>query len=214
MRPDITVIDYGVGNLKSIQRAFEKVGANVNFGTTPDAILSATHLVLPGVGAFGDGMNGLRAIGVIDGITEYIQAGKPLLCICLGMQMLLDSSEEYGVHNGLGYIPGQVKKIFQWDNSLLVRKIPHIGWTRLYHPTLNPDWSDSVLSGISKNDYFYFIHSFLAYPKNDEDLLAESVYQGLRMTAAIKKGNVTGLQFHPEKSGECGLKVLDNFLRI
>jgi len=208
----VVVVDYGMGNLKSVQRGLEKVGANVIVSSQSEEIVTADRLLLPGVGGFKDGMAELTKQGVIDAIHAFVNSGKPLLGICLGMQMFLDSSEEHGEHVGLGLIPGHVKAMPRFENEQLQRKIPHIGWTNLIAHDGYADWSNTCLSQILATDYFYFVHSFIAKPSNNEHYLAVSNYEGLEVTAAINKDNVTGLQFHPEKSGEAGLKVLKSFI--
>ena len=208
----IVVVDYGMCNIKSVQRGFKKVGATVLITSDPEVIVSASHLVLPGVGAFGDGMKGLNDAGVIPAINEFTQAGKPLLGICLGMQMFLDKSEEHGEHMGLGYIPGIVTAIPQQEGGIHVRKTPHIGWSALLYPEYNNDWNKSILSSTNEDKYVYFVHSYMAVPDNNVNLLAQCEYEGMRITAAVQKDNVTGLQFHPEKSGEIGLRILETFV--
>ena len=190
----------------------EQAGADVVISPDPDLIVSTDYLVLPGVGAFEAGMNGLRKAGVIEALREFVYRGKPLLGICIGMQMLLDRSEEDGNHQGLGIIPGSVEKIPQMEEGRLVRKIPHIGWGALRDSSLQRDWKASLLSNIHEGEFFYFVHSFMAVPENNMYLLATVEYEGVHITAAIQKENVTGLQFHPEKSGELGLRILRNFL--
>ncbi len=209
----VVVVDYGMGNIKNVQRGLEKVGATVEVSSCNEVISSADCLVLPGVGAFEAGMNGLREAGVIQAIDEFAQSGKPLLGICLGMQMLLDRSNEHGSHEGLGYIPGVVNEVPHHREGVPVRKIPHIGWSALIHPAHRPDWSDSILGDINVGDYFYFVHSYMAAPDDSKDILAQCEYEGYRITAAIQRANITGLQFHPEKSGELGLRILERFVR-
>ncbi len=209
---NVVVIDYGTGNIKSIQRGLEKVGASVTLSSLPEVIISADHLVLPGVGAFEVGMRGLNKTGVIPAINEFILIGKPFLGICLGMQMLLEYSYEFGSHKGLGYIPGVVKEIPQRENGIHVRKTPHIGWNALFYPKHNHGWNNSILNGLIEGEYFYFLHSFMVDVQSSSDLLAECDYEGIKITAAIKKENITGLQFHPEKSGKCGLRILKSFV--
>jgi imidazole glycerol-phosphate synthase subunit HisH len=209
---NVVVIDYGMGNLKSVQRGLEKVGANVIISSQADEIVNADRLLLPGVGAFKEGMTELTKQGVIEAIHTFVNSGKPLLGICLGMQMFLDSSEEHGGYTGLGLIPGHVQAIPQFENEKLQRKIPHIGWTNLIAHGEYSGWSNTCLSQVQPDDYFYFVHSFMAKPSDNKHYLAVSHYEGLEITAAINKENVTGLQFHPEKSGEAGLKILKSFV--
>lgn len=210
----VVIVDYGMGNIKSVQRGLEKAGALVAISGKPEQFNDSDCLVLPGVGAFKDGMTGIQQNGLTEGLNEFVQSGKPVLGICLGMQMLMDFSEEYGVHKGLGYIPGGVKKIASKEKGKLIRKIPHIGWSELRYPAHNSGcrWDNSLLSQTREKEWFYFVHSFMAIPENNEHFLAECEYEGMRITAGIQKDNVTGVQFHPEKSGEAGLRILDRLV--
>jgi imidazole glycerol-phosphate synthase subunit HisH len=209
---NVVVIDYGIGNLKSVERSLNKVGASVRFSKDPKVISNAERLVLPGVGAFQVGMQGLTDSGVIPSLNTFVQGGKPLLGICLGMQILFDKSEEHGLHYGLGYIPGTVVKILQKDKNG-VRKIPHIGWNALYSSEKQLiKWSKTILTNTKRGEFFYFVHSYMAVPENNSDILAKCEYEGAQITAAIKRDNIIGLQFHPEKSGESGLKILAEFV--
>jgi len=208
---NVTVVDYGVGNLKSIQRGLEKIGATVSIITDPCGIAKASRLILPGVGAFNVGMNSLKDAGIIDSINDFVKTGNPLLGICLGMQMFLDQSDEHGVHQGLGLISGRVKKIPKNIGGDFSRKIPHIGWGELQIPE-HQDWKRSCLENIKEGECFYFVHSYMAEVEKKDNILALCKDESFSVVAAIKKNNVTGLQFHPEKSGEAGLKVLSNFV--
>ena len=217
---EIIIVDYGMGNIKSIQRGLEKIGASVKVSLDPDQIANADRVILPGVGAFKDGMMGLDSAGIVPALNAFVNTGRPLLGICLGMQMLLDKSEEHGIHNGLGYISGVVKKIPQQIEADVIRKIPHIGWNklRLYNNQLSLKTSVLKNSAVDNSegsdgaDYFYFVHSYMALPKDKDDILALCEYEGISITAAIQKDNVTGLQFHPEKSCGAGLRVLHQFM--
>ncbi len=208
---NVVIVDYGMGNIRSIQRGLKHVGASVIISSDPAIIATASRLVLPGVGAFRDGMNGLQNAGLVDAIYYFVKTGNPLLGICLGMQMLLNQSEEHGVHVGLGLIPGSVKIIPESEHGEFSRKIPHIGWTQI-QKTGFQDWKGSCIEGIKESEYFYFVHSFMAVPEKKEHLLAQCEDEGLLVAAAIKMDNVTGLQFHPEKSGKSGLKILHKFI--
>jgi imidazole glycerol-phosphate synthase subunit HisH len=210
---NVVVIDYGMSNLRSVQKGLEKVGAKVTLSSNESVIAKADHLILPGVGAFESGMNGLKDAGLIDVISDYVKTGNHLLGICLGMQMLLDFSEENGSYQGLGLIPGCVKKIPESNEEQIDRKIPHIGWAKIKQPKI-VDWNSSCLNKIQSNDFFYFVHSYMAVTESQKDMLAHCEDDGLLIAAAIKKDNVTGLQFHPEKSGEVGLKVLKEFISL
>ena len=211
---DIVVIDYGHGNLKSIQRGFEMVGSRVVLTSDPSIISNADRLILPGVGAFGSGMRHLERLGLIDALHDFVKKGNPFLGICLGMQMLFDSGKEYGVHKGLGLIPGIVDKISDKIECEKIRKIPHIGWSALINTGCNSNWTDSCLVNLKQGDYVYFVHSYMAMLKGNEYLLSQCNDEGLLIPAAVKKDNITGLQFHPEKSGSIGLKILENFSNL
>ncbi|MDT8903847.1 imidazole glycerol phosphate synthase subunit HisH [Anaeroselena agilis] len=208
--PRVTIIDYGIGNLLSVRRAFEYCGAEVILTDSPELIEKAEHLVLPGVGAFADGMAGLRQRSLIEPIRRYAKENRPFMGICLGMQMMLEIGEEYGTHEGLGLIKGKVSKIPDTGVDGIAHKIPHIGWNSL---APSSDWDETILDGINPGEAVYFVHSFTAMPL-DDNRLADCYYSGRVISAAIRSGNLYGCQFHPEKSGQIGLKIVDNFIRI
>lgn len=209
---DVAIIDYGMGNLLSVRRGLEHCGASVVVTADPDAILSATRVVLPGVGAFADGMAELRRHGLDAVVREVAGKGIPLLGICLGMQMLLDESEEFGKTTGLGLIPGRVVPVPSVGIDGLRQKIPHIGWNGLVLPKERKDWEGTLLQDVVPGEAAYFVHSFMANPASAEHRVADCLYGGRPVSAAIGQGNVVGCQFHPEKSGVVGLKVLRRFL--
>ena len=211
-RPEVTIIDYGVGNLLSVQRGFESCGAKVTLSSDSELILGAERVVLPGVGAFKNGMRALENLHLDKAVKDFADQGKPLMGICLGMQLLLDESEEFGVSGGLGLIAGRVIPIPNTTNSGTQLKVPNIGWSSLQPSSLSNDWSESLLNDVSAGEAAYFVHSFMAMPSDPAHCLAECIYGGYRITAAITKENITGCQFHPEKSGEVGLKILHRFL--
>jgi len=210
----ISVIDYGVGNLLSVQRGFDNCGAEVNFVSTPAEILAAEKLVLPGVGAFPNAMTSLSNLGLVSAIQDFSLTGRPMLAICLGMQLLLDKSEEFGKTEGLGIIEGLVTAVPNTDAMGAKQKIPHIGWNELHTRKSKETWQDSILTGLSSGDATYFVHSYMATPKNQENLLAYTPYGATDVPAVITKNYVTGCQFHPEKSGEVGLLILRNFMKL
>lgn len=212
----VTIIDYGIGNILSVKRAFEFCGAEVELTDMPDKVACAEYLILPGVGAFADGMKGLRQRKLVDAIHENTSKGHPFMGICLGMQMMLEESEEFGVHKGLGLIPGKVLVIPSTTIEGESHKIPHIGWNELRLPqTKTPDWwCGSILSNSMEGDAAYFVHSFTAVPTCSEHRLADVYYGGRLISAVIRKGNIYGCQFHPEKSGEVGLKIIRAFLQL
>ncbi len=208
MKPHVTVIDYGMGNLLSVTRALEHCGAEVTTESSPLFIAKAERLVLPGVGAFGNGMAELQQRNLVDAIRNYAATGRPLLGICLGMQMLLDGSDEFGASEGLSLIPGWVRKLPEQAGI----KLPHIGWSGIRPPS-GRNWEDSLLDHVNPGEEVYFVHSFYADPANPADRLAETPYGAFQFCSVVKKGNITGCQFHPEKSGEAGLDIIRNFLR-
>lgn len=196
----IAIIDYGMGNLFSVEKAFVKLGAEVVVTSSPEIILSADKVVLPGVGAFGDCMKNLVEYGLVNVIHEVIGRGTPFLGICLGLQLLFDGSEEDPGVKGLGIFPGMVRKIIAPD-----LKIPHMGWNSLEFA------SDSQLfAQMSAETYVYFVHSYHAVPEDNKIITAVVDYGG-PVTAAVGRGNVQAVQFHPEKSSTVGLAMLSNF---
>jgi glutamine amidotransferase len=213
MNREVKIIDYGMGNLFSVRRAFEASGARVEMAESPREVSSAELLVLPGVGAFRDGMCGLKQRDLVKAIQEYSAKGRPMLGICLGMQMLLDSSEEFGAYEGLGLIPGRVVAIPSRGIDGQPLKIPHIGWNELEIPTDAPRaWENSIFEDISAGQSMYFVHSFNAQPTHSANRVADCYYGGVRIAAAVRAGAIYGCQFHPEKSGHGGLRIIRNFL--
>lgn len=208
--PEVVVIDYGVGNLLSVQRGLEHCGAKVELTSDPDRIAGASRVVLPGVGAFANAMQALQERGLVAAIRQVAAADIPLLGICLGMQLLLDESEEFGLTSGLGIIPGRVIGIPAQTLAQDALKIPHIGWNEL-QPVDAAPWQGSVLADLAPGAAVYFVHSFMAVPADPAFRLADCIYGGHRIPAVIRRGRTTGCQFHPEKSGEAGLKILRRF---
>lgn len=211
-KPDVAVIDYGVGNLLSVRRGLEHCGATASVTADPDEILSAERVILPGVGAFAVGMEELCRDGLDEVAREVTARGIPLLGICLGMQLLFDESEEFGITRGLGLIPGRVVPIPAITAEGEAQKIPHIGWSALRRPKSGADWKGTVLNDVKEGDEVYFVHSMMAQPDAAAHRLADCYYGGISVSAAVRRDNVTGCQFHPEKSGEAGLRVLSSFL--
>lgn len=202
----IAVIDYGVGNLFSLCGSLSHLGAKVCVTDDPALISSADHIILPGVGAFGDAIQKLRETNLIPTILECVAKGTPLLGICLGMQLLFDKSYEYGEYEGLGLIPGKIVPLK--DGLPKDVKVPHMGWNSLTFKQKNP-----LFRYVNEGEYVYYVHSF--YGTNCEDsTLATSTYGGIEVTGAVAKGNVYGTQFHPEKSGDTGLRILKAFLEV
>ena len=210
--PPVTLVDYGIGNIFSVTRALEHCGAEVALTADPAAILAAPRLVLPGVGAFSNGMQGLRERGLIEPLRAYAASGRPLLGICLGMQMLFTASSEFGEHEGLGLIEGRIEAIEPYDDDGSRLKVPHIAWNRLVATEAGPAWERSILKYVGEDPHCYFVHSFGAQPVDPAHRLADTLYGRTRISAAVAKGRVYGCQFRPEKSGETGLSVIRAFL--
>lgn len=208
----ITIIDYGLSNLLSVQHAFAHFGAETLLTNKPEDVLAADALVLPGVGAFKDGMDGLAKLGLIEPIRQKAAAGTPLLGICLGMQMLFDESDEFGLHKGLGLIPGRVEKIPALDADGDPQRVPHISWNGLWPAGGRTDFAGTALASVTPGQECYFVHSYEAKPTNEADRLADTRYGGRAVCAAAAHGSVLGCQFHPEKSGPVGLGILEGFL--
>jgi imidazole glycerol-phosphate synthase subunit HisH len=213
LKPTVTVVDYGMGNLFSVCRAFELCGGEVVLASTPEEVLAAKRLVLPVVGAFANGMKELQDLQLITTIKQFASSKKPFLGICLGMQMLLSASEEFGECNGLGLLPGRVIPISPTGNGGEPHKIPHIGWNELIR-SQGTEWQGTILDGLKENDTMYFVHSYTAIPDNPAHLLASCSYDVRILSAVIRAGSIYGCQFHPEKSGKAGLKMVRTFLHM
>ena len=197
----ITIIDYGMGNLRSVEKALEKVGARVRVSRDPDEVRRADRIVLPGVGAFGDAMHNLEKRGLVEVIKAEVAAGKPFLGICLGLDLLFEESDEHGVHAGLGLLPGRVELL---PTEL---KIPQIGWN---HVAIRKE--SKLLAGIPDGSSFYFVHSYAVVPELESDILCTTEY-GCTFVSAVERGNIAAFQFHPEKSSSLGLTILENFAK-
>jgi len=204
----VTIVDYGLGNLYSVINAFSRLGVVPRIAESGAALDDAELVVLPGVGAFGDGMAGLRERGHAEALIRHAERGRPLVGICLGAQLLMSDSEEFGTHAGLGIIPGAVRQIPS-DGV----KVPLVGWRRLGEPSPG-DWAGTLLGDAQPGAWMYFVHSFHCVPDASTNLLATTSHGPHRIHAAVHRGSVTGFQFHPEKSGAAGMNILKNFLNI
>jgi imidazole glycerol-phosphate synthase subunit HisH len=206
----IAVVDYGVGNLRNVYKAFEVAGAPVRVIQSPAGLESASAVVLPGVGAFGDAADNLRSAGFEPALLAAVAQGLPLLGICVGMQLLFDESDEMGVHAGLGLIPGKVTRFPATlpgsDGRPL--KVPQIGWNQLWHTGEDP-----LLAGITNGAYAYFVHSYYCAPDDPGDRVASTDF-GIRYASVVRRGNVWGIQCHPEKSQQVGLTILSDFVAL
>ena len=208
----IAIIDYGVGNLRSVQKAFAAGGHRAHVTSDPDVIRNADKVVLPGVGAFGAAVDTLRASGLEDVTLEAAHSGRPFLGICVGMQLLFDESEEMGRHRGLGLVPGRVLRFDERNLGEAARgiKVPQIGWNGLRFDGLR---RSPLFAGLADDSTVYFVHSYFCRP-DDESAVAARTDFIAPYCSAVSRGNVHGVQFHPEKSGAVGLRILDNFARL
>lgn len=213
-KSEVVIIDYGISNILSVQQGFEAIGVNVIVTSNIQIIEKAKYLVLPGVGAFRKAMEALHNLKLVNTIIKAANQGVPLLGICLGMQLLLDESDEFGLTEGLGLIPGRIEKFPTGKNDNIPIKIPQINWHELVPSTSNKSWKNSLLNNQKPNDAVYFVHSFVAKPSNNNHILADYICSGNRISAVIVKDNIIGCQFHPEKSGKVGLEILQNFMLL
>jgi glutamine amidotransferase len=200
----ISIIDCGINNLRSVEKALLSLGHQVDVVNTSAQVEEASHLILPGVGAFGAAMDALEKSGMQDAILEHAASGKPFLGICLGMQLLFDWSEELGLRQGLGILSGKVVRFPQFSDL----KIPHMGWNALQFPR-----ESRLFAGINADEMVYFVHSYYVCP-DEENVVAAQCKHGIEFTAAVERGNLAAVQFHPEKSSAVGLKILDNFAKF
>jgi glutamine amidotransferase len=207
----IAIVDYGMGNLRSVHKAAEQVGAEAKIVSTAREIMDATKIILPGVGAFRDCMRNLTELDLLDPIIRSIKEGKPFLGICLGLQLLFEESDEFGFHKGMGVLPGKVTRFPEAIRDSEVDEplpIPHMGWNSVEIKKETP-----LFAGIESGSYFYFVHSYYAIPEDPQDIAAVTPY-GVEFASAVQRGNVYAVQFHPEKSQEKGLRLLRNFGRL
>jgi glutamine amidotransferase len=210
----VAIVDYGLGNLFNVERALCAVGAEPVITSDAADLQTADAIVIPGVGAFGEGMRNLERHNLVTPIRQLAGSGKPTLGICLGMQLLMDESEEFGRWPGLGLLPGRVVRL---TPSALERvKVPQIGWNSIEPSAAaeEPGWEGTILNGIEQGSFAYFVHSYCVITKTSTDALAESIYGGTRFCSVAVRGNVMGCQFHPEKSGDVGLTLLQNWLSM
>tara|TARA_B100000315_G_scaffold260095_1_gene319238 strand:- start:100 stop:723 length:624 start_codon:yes stop_codon:yes gene_type:complete len=198
----IAIIDYEMGNLRSVQKAFESIGCSATITRNAQVIDDASHVVLPGVGAFGDCMRNLERFKLASSVRKTIKAGKPFLGICLGLQLLFTESEEFGIHRGLNILPGYVVNFHSTKTTM---KIPHMGWNKIKFANPMP-----IFTGIPDGSYFYFVHSFYVKP-NDQTIIGTITDYGVSFASGVWKDNLFACQFHPEKSQRWGIQILKNF---
>lgn len=209
MSKKIVIIDYSLGNMFSVQQAFAYLGLQAEVTDDINKIRNADAIVLPGVGAFAEAMNCLNASGLTTEIKEAVAKGKPFLGICLGMQLLFESSEEFGASEGLGLIKGSIKRFAFEDKSI---KIPQMGWNKINQPQADK-WQGTVLQNVKDGEFMYFVHSYYAVPQNNDDVLCVTEYGGLNYCSAVLHNNIVATQFHPEKSAQEGLKIYENWIK-
>ena len=208
----ITIIDYGCGNILNLVRAIKYLGYETNITHDKNKIINSSYVILPGVGAFGNAMKQIEKYNLRNTILEYAKLNKPLLGICLGMQLLLTISYEFGVHEGLGLIEGKVIKISNEKNKEI--KIPHMGWNEIYPNSDKKEWKNKILNNAMIGKSFYFVHSFVCLTKNPNSTIAICNYSGISIPAVVSFNNIFGCQFHPEKSADDGLDGLKNFCEV
>ncbi|MBP6379203.1 MAG: imidazole glycerol phosphate synthase subunit HisH [Sphingorhabdus sp.] len=214
MAAKVTIVDYGMCNLLNVARAFTHVGVDVDVTENPATAATAERLVVPGVGAFEDSVLAVREKGFDDAIRRFQSSGRPFLGICVGMQMLFDASEEFGEHAGLGILAGRVKPVPAIQTNGEAQRVPHIGWNGLTAPETDRRWHGTLLETTPANSAVYFVHSFAAVPDDPNVRLADCVYGGHRICAAVQHDNIMATQFHPERSGELGLDVLRRYVQM
>lgn len=214
LAPKVTILDYGMCNLFNVVRAFEHCGADVTVTEEPEVAAKAERLVVPGVGAFSDSVGEIRRRNLDEALCRFAESGRPMLGVCVGMQILFDSSEEFGNHSGLGIIPGRVVAVPLMGLDGTSLRIPHIGWNHLLEPG-GGVWEGTFLAPFSgQSPAMYFVHSFSAVPMNDEDRLADCLYGGHSLCAVVQRENIMATQFHPERSGLTGLNLITRFCQL
>mgnify|MGYP001610396748 CR=1 FL=1 len=209
-KPTIAIVDYGVGNLYSLIGAFKFFGVDPVVTEDAKTLEEADGVVIPGVGSFEAGMKGLQLRGLVDTVKKIAKNNKPMLGICLGAQLMLSEGHEFGIFEGLGIMKGKVSHFPPLAGN---EKVPQVGWNTMAPPENNA-WAESILHSHQDSDQVYFVHSYILEPESEENILAFSTYGGHRFCSAIKRGNIYGFQFHPEKSGAAGLKLIDNFITL
>ncbi|HEY0680473.1 MAG TPA: imidazole glycerol phosphate synthase subunit HisH [Chitinophagaceae bacterium] len=213
MSKNVVIIDYHLGNLFSVQQACRHLGADAKISSDKNELLAADYAILPGVGAFGDAMKTLEELDLINPIHDFIQSGKPFMGVCLGLQLLFSESEEFGNHKGLNIVEGLTRRFPAVNTDGQLLKVPQIEWNQIQHAN-GTTWENSPLQECSEGEYMYFVHSYYVLPENKEVTLSTTTYGGLTYCSSIAKDNVFACQFHPERSGEHGLKIYRSFLNL
>jgi len=218
----VAIVNLEMGNLFSVQRACQVVGLAAEITSDRADVIGADAVILPGVGAFGRAMKRLRELNMVEALWRVADSGKPLLGICLGMQLFMEESSEFGCHEGLGLVSGRVRRLENPRKGDRILKVPHVGWSRVNRPRLSdgsedpnvPPWEDSLLSGIADGAYMYFVHSFYAIPDDADVELGRTRYGEIEFTSALQRENVTACQFHPERSGKIGLGIYQELAAV
>jgi glutamine amidotransferase len=210
MRSKVTIIDYGLGNLFSINNACESVGLDTIITADIDEISKSDALILPGVGAFGDAMQTLKEKKLDVAIHDFINTGKPFMGICLGMQLMFSESEEFGKHEGLNLIPGKIVKFPKKNKQNENIRVPQIQWNQIFR-NKDENWNDSPMKSLEEGEYMHFVHSYYAIPNDIDSILTYSEYEGVRYASSVIKDNLLGIQFHPEKSTKQGIKIYSSW---
>ncbi len=209
----IVIIDYGLGNLFSVKHACDYFDVKSKISFDKNDIEEADGIILPGVGAFGEAMDNLSRLDLVEPLKDYIKRGKPFLGVCLGMQLLFTESEEFGSNKGLGIIDGTIKKFPLKSESGINLKVPQIAWNQVYkNPTTSQYWSESPLRDVENGEYMYFVHSFYAKPEHHSNILTTTSYEDFEYCSSVFKDNVYATQFHPEKSAEEGIRIYHNWI--
>lgn len=218
----VAIIDHGTGNLFSVQQACEQVGLLARITRSPEEILSASMVILPGVGAFGEAMESLSGLGLVDPLRKVAGSGIPLVGICLGMQLLMSESHEFGHHSGLGIVEGEVLRMEEANNDVHYFKVPQVGWNRIYvregmkenEKGLVSSLTNGLLTGVGENAFMYFVHSYYCKPVDEKTIYSTTQYGDFEFCSSLRQGNVYGFQFHPEKSGSAGINIYRNLARM
>jgi len=213
MKKKVVIVDYGVGNTKSLKMIFDKLDADVILTKNENEIVNSKYIILPGVGAFASAMEKIKKFKIDDFIKNASKNNAYILGICLGAQLLMTKSEEFGNNYGLDLIPGEVKKILGPNNNKNI-KLPHIGWSEIYKSNQIDQNQEKLLLNLNSKDYFYFIHSYVCSPNNELHELYHTKYEEVKIPAIIGSKNIFGCQFHPEKSGVSGIKLMKNFMNL
>jgi glutamine amidotransferase len=209
----VVIIDYGMGNLFSVQQAFSKVGIPATITSSKIDIMEAMVVVIPGVGAFGDAMNALHKLDLVSPIKDLIGSNTLIVGICLGMELLMSESEEFGIHKGLDVVSGPVARLKPNPDDKKPPKVPHVGWSRICSPNDSRDedpWQDTLLDSVPQDEFMYFVHSYYVRPLDENIILSVSQYGDVEFCSSFSKGNIFGCQFHPERSGIHGLTIYEN----